>query len=52
MSRAIEDALNAVLPIDEWERNDFEYIGTHVRVSLDGVHITQSAYAASRNSRS
>ena len=33
LSQAIEDALSAVLPIDEWERNDFELGATTVSTS-------------------
>ena len=48
LDEVFRKALSAKLPIDSWEVDDFEYIGSHVKVGDDGVSISQSAYAASR----
>ncbi|CAE7353792.1 GIP [Symbiodinium sp. CCMP2592] len=42
----VDDLL--VLPVDDWEIDSFDYIGSHIRVSADGVHVDQEAYASSR----
>ncbi|CAE7372060.1 RE2 [Symbiodinium sp. CCMP2592] len=48
LTKAIEKALDAVLPIDEWEDNEFDYVGSHVKVTTEGVYVDQAAYTNSR----
>ena len=36
------------VPVDDWETDHFDYIGSHVTVTDEGVHITQESYASSR----
>ena len=45
---AIKSKLSQTFPVDDWENDTFEYIGSHVAVSDEGVHVTQESYASSR----
>ena len=47
-SQKVRDALSGIFPVDGWEIDDFEYIGSHITVTDTGVHVSQQAYAASR----
>ena len=40
--------LSEKFPGDDWETDHFDYIGSHVTVTDEGVHITQESYASSR----
>ena len=44
----LRQALSQVLPIEEWEENAFDYIGSHFNVKSDEVEVSQTAYAATR----
>ncbi|CAE7414743.1 RE2 [Symbiodinium sp. CCMP2592] len=44
----IKSSLSAVFPVDDWEDDMFEYIGSHVKVSEEGVFVGQESYASSR----
>eukprot|EP00439_Symbiodinium_sp_Y106_P004950 s1915_g1.t1 len=44
----VKSALSATFPVDDWETDNFGYIGSHVTVSDEGVHVTQESYASSR----
>ncbi|OLP74990.1 Copia protein [Symbiodinium microadriaticum] len=44
----IKRALSCAFPVDGWEDDTFEYIGSHVRVSDEDVFIGQESYASSR----
>ena len=48
VSQAVREALSACFPVDGWEINSFDYIGSHVEVTDEGVLVDQEAYAASR----
>ena len=48
VGQQVRDALSAAFPVDGWEIDNFEYIGSHVTVSDEGVHVSQEAYATSR----
>ena len=48
LSRCLRTALDKELPVDEWEVDDFDYIGSHITLGEEGVVITQSNYAATR----
>ena len=44
----IKGSLSCTFPVDGWEDDTFEYIGSHARVSDEGVFIGQESYASSR----
>ena len=48
LSQLVREKLSATFPVDDWEIDDFDYIGSHVRVSKDGVYVSQEPYASSR----
>ena len=48
LATKLRQALSQVLPIEEWEENAFDYIGSHFEVKPDGVEVSQTAYAATR----
>ena len=45
---ALKEALSAVLPVDEWLDNEFEYPGSRVVVEADGVTVDQELYTTGR----
>ena len=48
ISQQIRHSLSQVFPVDDWEIDDFEYLGSHITVSEKGVYVSQEAYACSR----
>ena len=42
----IKETLSKTFPVDDWETDCFDYIGSHVTVTDEGVHITQESYAS------
>ena len=48
LSNLVRENLSATFPVDDWEIDDFDYIGSHVRVSEDGVFLSQEPFASSR----
>ena len=48
LCNALKEALSAVLPVDEWLDNLFEYLGSRVAIGVDEVTIDQELYASGR----
>ena len=48
LTEAIKHKLSERFPVDDWETDCFDYIGSHVTVTDEGVRITQESYASSR----
>ena len=47
-SRLIREALSNIFPVGEWLVDDFDYLGSHIKVDDQGVFFSQEAYASSR----
>ena len=47
-SRLIQEALSNIFPVGEWLVDDFDYLGSHIKVDDKGVFFSQEAYASSR----
>ena len=47
-SRLIQEALSNIFPVGEWLVDDFDYLGSHIKVDGQGVFFSQEAYASSR----
>ncbi|CAE7241874.1 GIP [Symbiodinium sp. KB8] len=45
---AVQEQLSKCFPVDEWEQDVFDFIGSHVQTREDGIFISQSSYAANR----
>ena len=45
---SLQQALSATFPIDSWENDSFEFLGSHLWKDAEGVHINQDKYASSR----
>ncbi|CAE7529744.1 GIP [Symbiodinium sp. CCMP2592] len=48
LSSQVRECLSKTFPVDDWEIDTFEYIGSHIHVSDEGVLVNQEAYASSR----
>ncbi|CAE7827512.1 GIP, partial [Symbiodinium sp. CCMP2456] len=48
LSKLIRETLSSTFPVDDWEIDDFDYIGSHVQVTDEGVFVSQEPYASSR----
>ncbi|CAE7287015.1 RE1 [Symbiodinium sp. KB8] len=46
--KKIEEALSGVFPIDTWEQDQFEFLGSQIRVNDETVEMSQEKYAATR----
>eukprot|EP00438_Fugacium_kawagutii_P028405 Skav208339 [mRNA] locus=scaffold5193:38831:45910:+ [translate_table: standard] len=44
----VEEQLKAHFPIDEWDKDDFEYVGCEFECRKDYIRITQLTYAKNR----
>ena len=44
----LKEKLSSIFPVDSWEEDEFEYIGSYVRITEEGVYINQESYASSR----
>ncbi|OLP75510.1 Copia protein [Symbiodinium microadriaticum] len=45
---AVQKALSGTFPIDEWEEDEFEFLGSKIAVTADGVELSQEKYATTR----
>ncbi|OLP82117.1 Copia protein [Symbiodinium microadriaticum] len=48
LQKAMQKALSGTFPIDEWEENEFEFLGSKIRVSDYEVELSQEKYATTR----
>jgi hypothetical protein len=46
--KELQELLSAAFPVEDWETNNFEYIGSHISVEADRVTVTQSMYTETR----
>ena len=44
----IRNELSRRFPISDWELDEFDYVGSHIRNDLEGIHITQAGYVDGR----
>ena len=44
----IRDAIKARFPVDEWEEDNFEYVGCEYQIRPDSIRIGQSSYVKAR----
>ena len=44
----VKDKLSERFPIDEWEQNNFEYVGCEYKVTAREIRITQTSYTQTR----
>ena len=49
--QAAKDELSKRFPVDEWEENQFEYVGCEYKVDGDEIFINQSVYTQTRVDR-
>jgi hypothetical protein len=48
LRQRIEEAVSAILPVDEWEAQEFDYIGSHIRQTPEGIYVTQTPFVDGR----
>ncbi|CAE6922017.1 RE2 [Symbiodinium sp. CCMP2592] len=48
LNRQLKDALSKAFPVDDWEDDSFEYMGSTFTIDENGVTITQESYADTR----
>ena len=48
IGRAIREKLSEIFPIGDWELDSFEYLGSQISISKEGVFFSQQAYAEGR----
>jgi len=48
LARHVQRKLKEMFPVDEWEENDFEYVGCEYHCSADKIEITQKNYIGNR----
>ena len=46
--KAIQEALSATFPIDEWADKEFDFLGSKVKVGHNHIEVTQEKYAQTR----
>ena len=44
----MREKLSQLFPIREWESDNFEYVGSYIQVTPEGVRLSQASYAATR----
>ncbi|CAE6965701.1 RE1 [Symbiodinium sp. CCMP2592] len=45
---SVQEQLSKCFPVDEWEEDVFDFIGSHIETRHDGIFISQSSYATNR----
>ncbi|CAE7813425.1 RE2, partial [Symbiodinium sp. KB8] len=44
----VQKQLSTCFPVDEWEQDVFDFIGSHIETKPEGIFVSQSSYAANR----
>ncbi|CAE7394818.1 RE1 [Symbiodinium sp. CCMP2592] len=45
---SVQEQLSRCFPVDEWEEDVFDFIGSHIETRHDGIFVSQSSYATNR----
>ncbi|CAE7565416.1 RE1 [Symbiodinium sp. CCMP2592] len=45
---SVQEQLSKCFPVDEWEEDVFDFIGSHIETRHDGIFVSQSSYATNR----
>ena len=48
IQKKIQKGLSGVFPIEEWEEDEFEFLGSRIKVVDNGVNVSQEKYASTR----
>ncbi|CAE7777314.1 RE2, partial [Symbiodinium necroappetens] len=48
LNRLVQEQLSHCFPVEEWETDSFDFIGSHIEVLKDEIRISQGAYVSSR----
>ncbi|OLQ05449.1 Copia protein [Symbiodinium microadriaticum] len=48
LNRLVQEQLSHCFPVEEWETDSFDFIGSHIEVFRDEIRISQGAYVSSR----
>ena len=48
LSQAVQGQISTCFPIEEWETDTFDFIGSHVEVGKESIRISQGGYVESR----
>ena len=48
LAESVRQGLSEAFPISDWEVNNFEFLGSRIRVDSTGVHIDQEHYTSTR----
>ncbi|CAE7835178.1 RE2 [Symbiodinium microadriaticum] len=48
VNKLVRTSLSSAFPVGDWEIDSFEYLGSHISVSDQGVFFSQEAYTSSR----
>ncbi|CAE7241098.1 RE2 [Symbiodinium sp. CCMP2592] len=46
--KKIEEALSIVFPIESWEEEEFEFLGSQIKVGQEAIQVVQEKYATTR----
>ena len=44
VNRELQGAISALFPVDTWEENEFDYVGSHIRVTPEKIVIQQESF--------
>ena len=45
---SVQRQLSLCFPVDEWEQDVFDFIGSHIETKPEGIFVSQSSYASNR----
>ncbi|CAE7255000.1 RE2 [Symbiodinium sp. CCMP2592] len=45
---SVQEQLSGCFPVEEWEEDVFDFIGSHIETRPDGIFVSQSSYATNR----
>ena len=48
LREAVQTRLRGLFPIDDWEDDEFDYVGCHYRCTPEAIYIDQQAYCSGR----
>ena len=48
LSHSVQEQLSTCFPVEEWENDVFDFIGSHIEVRADEIRVSQGGYVESR----
>ncbi len=47
-NKTLQRKISSLFPVEDWEEDEFEYTGSHIKVTVDGIYVNQASFCEGR----